>query len=158
MKKIPLTRGLFALVDDEDFEFLSQFKWKANKTKPERTFYAARSLKREVNKPRKMLYLHRLIMNTPRELSVDHIDGNGLNNQKSNLRNISQAANSLNRTRLSSTNKSGFTGVYWSKQKNKWHALVAFRTKSKHLGFFDDVHEAAIAVKTFKDEYLSIVL
>lgn len=158
MKKIPLTHGLFALVDDEDFEFLSQFKWKALKTKPERTFYVNRTLKREKGKPRKGVYMHRLVMNTPPNLSVDHIDGNGLNNQKSNLRNISQAANSLNRTRLATNNKSGFTGVYWNKQKNKWHALVSFKARSKHLGFFDDVHEAAIAVKTFKDEYLDSML
>lgn len=158
MKKIPLTRGIFAIVDDADFDILSQWKWHALKA-GDRTYYAVRSLPRRKGLPRQKIFMHRVILDClGSSLVVDHVDGDGLNNQRSNLRLVTQGQNSLNRKRLSTTNKSGYTGVYWSKQKNKWHALIAFRNdKTVHLGFFTDVHEAGAAVQTFKDAFFQLL-
>lgn len=150
MKKIYLTRGKIALVDDKDFILLSRFKWRTLKTANDRTFYAIRSLPRVAGESRKFVYMHREIMATPKGFCVDHINGDGLDNRRNNLRNVTQSMNALNQVRLSKRNKSGFVGVYWSKQKGKWHALVAFKEGSKHIGFFDDVVEAANQVKTYR--------
>ena len=84
MKEIKLTQGKVALVDDEDFDMLNQYTWYGDK-------YAQTTIER------KSVQMHRLIMKTPRWMVVDHIDHNGLNNQKSNLRNCSQSANCKNK-------------------------------------------------------------
>lgn len=150
MKKIELTRGLYALIDDEDFEYLSKWKWHASKTKPERTFYAVRSLPRTKDAPRKTVFMHREIVKPKKGMVVDHVNGNGLDNRKKNLRELTQSLNTLNQTRLRKTNKSGFVGIYWSKQKNKWHALISFRRGMKHVGFFDNLETAAKRLKAAK--------
>ena len=81
MKEIILTQGQVALVDDEDFEYLNQWKWCAIKSR--KTYYTTRT----IYIPCKMtVIMHRIIMNTPLDMTVDHIDHNGLNNQKYNLR------------------------------------------------------------------------
>lgn len=87
MKEIELTQGKVTQVDDEDFEYLSQWKWHYSNG------YAARSPKMFHNK----IWMHREIMQTPKEMDTDHIDSNGLNNQKSNLRICTPSQNSRNR-------------------------------------------------------------
>ena len=92
MRKIPLTRGMEALVDDEDYERLNQHEWYATKAYKAHTYYAAR-------KPRyrKAIYMHNEILNreASRSITPDHLDGNGLNNQKSNLELIAHGKNVL---------------------------------------------------------------
>ena len=80
MKKIKLTQNKYTLVDDEDFDYLNQFNWCAHKEKY--NFYAVRT----DNKLKKCIRIHRVIMNCPDSKFIDHKDGNGLNNQKENLR------------------------------------------------------------------------
>ena len=91
MKLIPLTRGLFAQVDDEDFEFLSQWRWHAN-LKP----YAVCGVDAGSG-TRTSMYMHRLIMSPTGKDVVDHIDGDSLNNTRSNLRICTHAENLRNR-------------------------------------------------------------
>ena len=93
MKLIPLTQGKFTQVDDEDYDYLMQWKWYALKS--HQTYYAMRYGKE--NGKEKRVIMHRVIMKTPEELVVDHKDHDGLNNQKSNLRNCTAINNGKNR-------------------------------------------------------------
>jgi hypothetical protein len=108
MKLIPLTQELFAQVDDEDFKYLNQWKWYAHRDG--KTYYARRQI--STKGIRKMLRMHREIMNTPESMEVDHRDHNGLNNQKSNLRNCTRRQNGYN---LPARGKSKYLGVYYTK-------------------------------------------
>jgi hypothetical protein len=131
MKTIPLTQGKIAIVDDCEFERLNRFKWWAIRTRAK--WYAVR----EQN--RKRMWMHREILGTNAE--SDHINGDGLDNRRINLRSCSHAQNCRNRRTFSS--KSGFKGVY--KSRNKWIAqLQPFRNR-KYLGTFPTKEEAAIA-------------
>ena len=93
MKELPLTQGKAALVDDADFEWLSQWKWTAMRAKD--TWYAVR--KPYVGKVRLTVMMHRQIANTKDGMHTDHRDGNGLNNQRTNLRSATPTQNQHNR-------------------------------------------------------------
>lgn len=136
MKEIQLTQGKIALVDDEDYERLILWKWKADKGS--RSFYATRSEYKEGKK--KTLMMHRVIMREPDGMEIDHIDGNGLNNQKHNLRVCTRKENSRN---LPSTNKNGYKGVH--KSGSKWMAQIWNDGTAVYLGTFLEVEEAARA-------------
>lgn len=90
MKQIPLTQGQFALVDDEDFDFLMQWRWYYSKSNCDNTGYAVRY------ENGKGIRMHRVVMNTPANLVVDHINHNGIDNQKHNLRNCTNTENAHN--------------------------------------------------------------
>lgn len=94
MKEIKLTQGFVTMVDDEDYPYLSQFRWRVNQRKHRHTCYAVRRI--SVNGKREEIWMHRELMNTPDHLQVDHRDHNGLNNQKSNLRNCTRNDNCRN--------------------------------------------------------------
>ena len=139
MKEIPLTQGKFAMVDDEDFDWLSQWKWRALKSKY--TYYAVREGPRP---ERKNIFMHRLIMNTPGDMSTDHKDRNGLNNQRENLRVCTVGQNNQN-SKLRSDNTTGFRGVYPTGSRKKYAAKIRSNGKFLHLGVFDSAAEAARA-------------
>ena len=145
MKKIPLTQGKFALVDDEDYERLSQWKWHA--AKDYKTYYA-RSRKGGVSKT--AVPMHREIIGAKDGQIVDHIDGNGLNNQRGNLRICSNSENILNVRELQSRNSSGVSGVNWCKREEKWFARVQVSGKRAVLGYFQHLEEAAMAVINYE--------
>jgi hypothetical protein len=138
MKQIPLTQGKVALIDDEDFEFLSSLKWYATKT--DKHYYAYRG----AHHRKDVMIMHRVIMNCPSGLVVDHIDGNTLNNQKINLRICSRSQNSMNKN-VDIDSGSGFKGVSWSKGDGKWRARIRLNGKSIWLGNFCSADEAARA-------------
>ena len=106
MKKIPLSQGQFSLVDDEDFDILSKFKWYYSKGRNTNYAIAANN--------RKLIRMHRLIMNPKKGFVIDHINGDGLDNRRENLRICSYSHNSMN-SALKKGNKSGIKGVFWSK-------------------------------------------
>jgi hypothetical protein len=127
MKLIPLTKGLSAKVDDEDFEYLNQFHWHVDSKG-----YAVR------NKPRPRqgnhaIYMHRVVNNTPDGLQTDHIDRDKLNNQKGNLRNATQSLNNYN---------NGSKGYGFHKASGKWRAYIDIKGKHMHLGLFLTKEEA----------------
>lgn len=132
---IPLTKGFFAIVDEEDFERVNQFRWHWNDG------YARRTIRTPSGK-RTCQILHRFIMGDPPEMEVDHKSMNKLDCRKDNLRICTKAQNHCNRA-LQSNNRSGFKGV--SQSKGRWQAIIYCKKKSHHLGFFDDKHEAAAA-------------
>lgn len=139
MREIELTQGKVALVDDEDFEWLNQWKWCAVKSK--RSFYVIRTS----YKPRKhTIRMHRLIMNAPNGAIIDHKDNNGLNCQKSNLRICTNQQNCCGK-RLRLGYSSVFKGVYWCKRAEKWISRIGVNYKKKEVGLFNSEVEAAVA-------------
>jgi HNH endonuclease len=137
-KEIKLTQGKVALVDDADFEWLNQWKWYVHGF-----WYAARM---EARKGKRMVVLmHRKITNAPFGMDVDHINGNGLDNRRENLRVCTHAENQRNTTRKRTTNKSGFKGVCWRMVSQKWSADITLNSKQIHIGLFSDIQEAVRA-------------
>jgi hypothetical protein len=138
IRYIPLTRGKFAIVDAADYEWLSKHKWFANGN--ERTgFYAARWLPNH-----KMLLMHRAIMDPPKGMIVDHINGNPLNDRRSNLRICSRKQNARNTRGVRGTS-SRFKGVHFHQWSGKWIASICYNGKQIYLGSFDNEIEAAKA-------------
>jgi hypothetical protein len=136
VRRIPLTRGKFAIVDAEDYYRLVKYKWQA--MVGGNTFYASG---RAAGKPIKM---HRFITNAPPYLVVDHIDHNGLNNCRSNLRLCTHAQNVLNAVPNRSTS-SKYKGVHWQKATKRWGATIQFNKKLYTLGYFKNQIDAAKA-------------
>lgn len=145
MKEIELTQGKFAMVDDEDYEKLSNHEWCAALVR--HVWYAHRRIGRTT------ISMHRVVMGLGNEeVQVDHIDGNGLNNQKSNLRICNYSENNWNsRKRLDNT--SGFKGVNWHIRLKKWCARIQVNGKRKNLGYFDTAEEASYAYDSASREY-----
>lgn len=143
--KIKLTKGLFAQVDESDFEYLSMFKWHAAKGGK----YAA------AVRNGRIVYMHRLIMNAREDMEVDHINGDGLDNRKLNLRLCTSAQNHYNH-KLLKTNTSGYRGV--SKTRfGTYHVSISVNDKTLHLGNYKNIIEAAKAhddaVKRYRGEF-----
>lgn len=138
--KIPLTRGQFAKVDPEDYIWLSQFRWHCSKQP--HTSYAIRNAGEGAE--RKKVAMHREIMETPGHLVCDHINRNGLDNRKQNLRNCTKGENNLNQP-AQRNSVSRYKGVYRRKNMKKWAACIKTKGKQKHLGYFEDEMEAAKA-------------
>lgn len=144
MKEIELSQGKVALVDDEDFVFLSQWKWFAVNTRGH--WYACRKQKSPAGSRtrQRTLGMHQLLLKACGEKFGDHKDGNGLNNQKSNLRPATNQQNLFNQ-RLGKRNCSGFKGVSWCKHTRKWRAMIGKDGKIHYLGQFADRIAAAKA-------------
>lgn len=138
VKEIQLTKGKIAIVDDEDFEWLNKRKWHTQEQG--NTFYARRSFVE--NGQGKTIRMHREIMKAEEGDIVDHIDGNGLNNKKSNLRLVTKNQNSMN-CRSHKNSSSRFKGVHWHKNQKRWHAKIQKDGKKFFIGSFDDEVQAA---------------
>ncbi|NQT00704.1 MAG: HNH endonuclease [Planctomycetes bacterium] len=141
-RRIPLTQGKYAIVDPEDFERLNKHKWYAVNMK--HTFYAQRGI--SMSDKRVLIMMHREILKVPDGMFVDHINHNGLDNRKANLRPATRAENSRNRRKFRKRKcYSRFKGVCWHKNKEKWLAQIWFNRKAMYIGYFDDEIEAAKA-------------
>ena len=134
MKKIKLTFGKFAIVDDDDYDLASKIDWRYSKNG-----YASKSYRK--NGKVKTIYLHRLINKTPNGIGTDHINRNRLDNRKINLRTANQDLNNFNKG-IMKNNTSGKTGVTWHSQVKKWWARINFKGKTISLGCFIDFSEA----------------
>lgn len=141
MKEIQLTQGKVALVDDEDFKYLNQWKWYVNNLCGK--FYAVRN-HWENKKFVGQLLMHRFIMNPSKGLVVDHYNGNTLDNRKCNLRVCTYSQNRMNSVKTI-YNKSGYKGVHWHKLGKKWVAKIELNKTKHYLGLFYDIKEAAKA-------------
>lgn len=137
MKEIPLTQNKVAIVDDEDYEWLMQWKWRAKKDG--RTYYAVRTIWSK----RRDLSMHRLIMGEPEGMEVDHKDGDGLHNWRKNLRVCTHADNLKNKR--GKVGGSGYKGVSFDKRDGIYLARIRVGNKYVHLGSFKDPAKAALA-------------
>jgi len=158
MKEIKLSqegknRGKYiALVDDEDYEYLNQFKWNANKIYD--THYVVRHI--YYNNKRKTIYMHRVIMNTPDNMECDHVFHNTLDNRKfieidgvlkPNLRNCTHQQNTMNR-KLHKDSKIKYIGVIYKadgKRIKRYYASIYVNKKKMSLGYYNTEVEAAKA-------------
>jgi hypothetical protein len=145
MKTINLTQGKVALVDDEDYEYLNQWTWCAQKDR--NTYYAKRGVNKGNNKTER-INMHRLIMNTPHDMFVDHIDHDGLNNQKYNMRNCTWAQNTRNKTASGSSKYLGVCII-----NGLFHAQICVNRKCIRLGDFIFEEDAARAYDEAANQY-----
>lgn len=138
MKEIPLTQGKVAIIDDADYEAVSKYIWYADI----RTKKRAENCYARTGRNSHTIMMHRLITGAPKGMDVDHINRNGLDNRRSNLRVCSRSNNNAN-TGPQRNNKFGYKGV-WAK-KNKYRSCIHANNKTIHLGYFDTPEEAARA-------------
>jgi hypothetical protein len=136
IRYISLTRGKHAIVDAADYPALARYKWYAQRTDRCGTFYACRTHRG------RSFSMHRQIMKPPKGMVVDHINGNGLDNRRCNLRVCTQLQNSQNSHRRQ-PGKSQFRGVF--PRGDKWEATLQHNREEHYLGLFDDEVEAAKA-------------
>lgn len=141
MKEIELTKGKIALVDDADFEWLNQWSWGATRARTGRTHYAQRTV--FVNERPKTVIMHRLIMNAEKGTEVDHIDRNGLNNQRLNLRLATRSQNMANQRKQEGS--SIFKGVTWTDKGRCWVSRIRYLGHLYTLGRFKLEIDAARA-------------
>lgn len=140
MKEIPLTQGKVSIVDDGDFEKVSRYKWCYMEQGD--CHYAYRKMA-IMHKQRITLLLHRFILDNPNGI-IDHVDGNGLNNTRCNLRLCTQSQNRAN-SRMWKRNKIGYKGVYLDMRDNKYESKIGFCGKRLYIGRYDTAIDAARA-------------
>ncbi|MHB8890372.1 MAG: hypothetical protein ACYC46_16295 [Acidobacteriaceae bacterium] len=134
MIEIPLTQGQIALIDDEDFELVSKHKWCARWAQCTKSFYAQTAIRKPDGR-KTTLQMHRLIMSAQPGQQVDHIHHLTLDNRKSELRLCTVSQNNRNAVKRID-NTSGYKGVSWHKQKQKWVARIMLNGTQKHLGSY----------------------
>ncbi len=151
MKELKLTKGMVTLVDDDDFFWLNQWNWVAAITTT--GCYASRCGRKKSDDGRNLgikcrFLMHRVIMglmySTDPNVIVDHKDGNGLNNQRSNLRICSKLQNNVNRRAIKGC-RSAYKGVYWDLRHKAWTSEIRKGNYKKYLGLFSSEIEAAKA-------------
>lgn len=148
MKTIPLSKGYEAIVDDEDYEWLNQWKWYALVTG--NTVYAVRSYKEDGKKI--TILMHRLITDAPDGMVVDHINHNGRDNRRTNLRVVTGRENNLN-SRLRKDNPTGYRGVRQWMNRPRWNARIRVDGRDIHLGYHATPEDAARAYDQAAKKY-----
>lgn len=143
MKTIPLSQGKFTSVDADVYVWASEFKWHVHKSG--RRFYAMRHASQKFGAKSRKLYLHREIMRPGEGFEVHHINGDGLNNCRENLRNVTSHQNHVGYARKARATTSRFRGVNWYKRTRKWRAYIFIGNKHVHLGYFGTEEGAANA-------------
>lgn len=134
MKKIPLTQGKYAVVDDSDYKLVSGYKW----------YFDGKYARRRDYKSGKQIRMHRQILGDSMQLEVDHANGDGLDNRRSNIRICTRSQNGMNK-KIQRNNTSGYRGVSWWSHGNKWKATIRINKKPKHVLYSKDPKEAAEA-------------
>lgn len=150
-REIQLTQGQVAIVDDEDFEYLNQWKWCHTKSRGSNTGYAMRA-QIYSDGTREGFRMHRVVLNTPEGKSTDHINGNGLDNRRCNLRIATNSENQYNKGKYKN-NISGYKGVHWDKYAKKWKAQIRISKIETHIGLYVDVVDAALAYNAMATKY-----
>jgi hypothetical protein len=149
-RKITLKNEKFAIVSPQDYEWLSRHKWCLQKSC--QTFYAVRYAWLG-NGSRKYISMHREILKVGKEYYIDHINHNGLDNRRENLRPATPRQNAQHRRKSRAKTTSKYRGVYWFKERRKWASQILVNKKNKGLGYYDDEEEAARAYDAAAREY-----
>lgn len=150
--EIPLTQGKYAFVDDRDYGYLMSWKWQVMNGYNGRCC-AKRSSARKRGEKRRNIYMHRIIMDYFGDMDIDHINGNALDNRRSNLRICTRSQNHHN-AGLRSDNKSGYRGISWRKDNKTWATRIDFDNTSRHLGCFKSIQDAVSARREAEDKYV----
>lgn len=147
MMKIPLSNGGYTVVDNEDYDYINNWKWVRSSRG-----YAQRGSKVKIDDEfRGVTYLiHRVLMDAKKGQQIDHVNGNPLDNRRSNLRFSTQKQN-LRNQKVAKNNKTGHKGV--SVCGNKYRAMIGMDGKLKHLGLFNTVEEASMAYNVAAFQY-----
>lgn len=136
-KQIPLTKGYSVIVDDEDYDMLMAYKWHTSRFGYAQTSVGGRKNKRGI-------LMHRLLLEEPQGMEVDHVNGNRLDNRRCNLRLVTHAQNMKNMN--SNTNTSSrFKGVSWCKSRNLWEVNIQADDQPTHIGRYASEVAAAKA-------------
>lgn len=149
MKKIKLTQNKVALIDDEDFERLNQFKWFVKQDG--KAWYVCRHI--YIAGKRTTLAMHREILSAKKDIKVDHINHDGLNNCKENLRLCTHQENLQNQEVAHKNNKLGIKGMYWWESRKKFRATINVNKKDISLGYFHNIDNADIAYRKAEVKY-----
>ena len=142
VKAITLPTGQRVIIDAEDYDKVSGYARSYKKGTREGVAYASTTKMR--NGKRKSYLIHRVIMNAPKGLEVDHINGDGLDNRKQNLRLCNKSQQTAN-TGLNRCNTSGYKGVSFCSRENKWRSYITHNSKFRSLGYYETKEEAALA-------------
>jgi hypothetical protein len=140
-RRIPLSKGKYAIVDLQDYDWLRQYKWHINEG---RSPYAARNSRVGDGRKKTKIGMHREILGVKETMVVDHINHNTLDNRRANLRPATVRQNAYNRRKKPNTS-SRYKGTYWIKREKKWMADIKVDGRRKRLGYFDSEVEAARA-------------
>lgn len=151
MQTIPLTQGKKTIVDDNTYAWLSQYKWCAHKDA--NRFYAVRKGALSMGIP--FVRMHRVVIGAKKGEEVDHINGDGLDNRRENLRIVTKRENQQNQ-HVQSTSK--YTGVCRVKGSTVWQSYIKINGKQKHLGYFKDELSASEAYKKTCDALKQVVV
>ena len=140
MREITLSQGMVALVDDEDYETVNRWKWSAKKGRY--TYYAM--CKKNGRSDGRTIHLHRIILNATEMQEIDHVNGDGLDNRRCNLRFCTNSQNQANK-RAQKNCSSKYKGVSWKKSKKRWLARITVQGKTIYLGSYLSEKNAAFA-------------
>ena len=142
-RRIRLSQKKYAIVDPEDYARLSKYKWYAAKSR--KTFYARRGRWCKTRKRKLLEFMHNLVIDVPAGHVADHINHNGLDNRKANLRPATSAENTRNCSIQRENTSSKYRGVWYNKQIKKWRAKIVFNNKRYHIGYFENEVDAGKA-------------
>lgn len=154
-KTIQLTQGYETVVDDEDYDWLMEMgKW-CSRPHNKRLIYAAKGRRKDDPEKPKTIRMHRMVMNVDPDVFVDHINNDGLDNRKENLRICSHRENLRNQRPQNRNATSKYKGVGWHHGSKKWRAYIRINGKDLHLGVFSDELSAAIAYDEAAHKYFN---
>jgi hypothetical protein len=149
--RIPLSRGKFAIVDPEDYPTLARHKWYAKDGR--RTRYAQRNVRDPLTGKQVLINMHRQILSIPPHLVGDHVNRNGLDNRKANVRPATRSQNAYNTAKPRVPSRSEYKGVHWRSSSQKWRVEITAAGRKTYIGTFHDEVRAAKAYDRAAEKY-----